>query len=375
MIDRFKPAMARKASITKNLAVLIATIGFAGSATLADAQTDPVARDLSVEQTAVYTVQAPAPSATVPDQLSVVAWVDREDNTYALGENVRLFVQTNRDAYLTVLNVGASGNTTVLFPNAGQQDTLVRGGKAVEIPAAGSGVSIKVSGPAVGRELIKVVASSEPITAFDPAQLVAAGAFSTLKSGARGAARDLSVVMKTATTARQYADYNKIITTVATRASMEPVVWPENILGLELAADRTGYRVGDTVTLYARSQQPCWLTLVNTGPSGQTRILIPNAMQPQYLLAPGQATALPGAGLSLTPMGPVGIETVTAFCSADERPLVLANLKYGREGFASLDTGNIGLSRDLVLAAAAPVQPVVQPVVAQATVGFLVTQQ
>ena len=86
---------------------------------------------------------------------------------------VRLFVQTNTGAYLTVLNVGPSANTTVLFPNARQQDARIRGGKPLEIPAPGSGVNIEVRGPTLGRELIKVIASTEPNPLFAPSKLTA----------------------------------------------------------------------------------------------------------------------------------------------------------------------------------------------------------
>lgn len=357
--------------------ILLVTLICALAADFADiarAQDDLATRDLTVEQTAIYTVQAPVPAVQAPDRLSVVAWVDSQDNTYAVGESVRLFVQTNKDAYLTVINVGASGNTTVLFPNAVQTDTRIVGGQVLEIPAAGSGVRIEVDGSAVGRELIKVVASSEPITAFGADQLVASGSFSAVKSGARGAARDLAVVMNTDTRSGQWDDYNKVITTVATRAAADPIVWPDNMWGLQLATDKSGYRIGDTVTLYARSQRPCWLTLVNKGPSGQTRVLVPNARQPRYLLAPGQTVALPGAGLRLRPMGPVGIETVTAVCSDTDRPLVPANLVFGGEGFAFVDQGRTVFSRDLVLSAVDPAQSASSTTVAQATVGFLVIQ-
>ena len=91
--------------------------GFATSALLAAAclalppaahaqDGDPAARDLTVEQTAVYTIQDPAPAVAAPERLDVVAWVDHADNTYAVGETVRLYVKASKDAYLTVLNVG-----------------------------------------------------------------------------------------------------------------------------------------------------------------------------------------------------------------------------------------------------------------------------
>ena len=133
-------------------------------------------RDLTVQQIAVFGIKAPKPT----NGLNVVAWVDHADNTYAVGEAVRLFVRTNKDAYLTVINVGPSGNTTVLFPNSFQKDSKVAANKVVEIPAPNSGSHITVGGPA-GRELIKVIATTKPTSFFNDVPAIAVGAFSELK--------------------------------------------------------------------------------------------------------------------------------------------------------------------------------------------------
>ena len=154
------------------------------------------ARDLTVEQTAVHSVQAPAPAAAAPGRLSVTAWVDHDDNTYAVGERVRLFVKPNKDAYVTVINVGPSGQTAMLFPNAHQKDNKIPGNRAVEIPSAASGASIKVA-PPVGRELIKVVASTSPVPLFPAVKMRSAGPFAALDADARSVARDLQVTMDT----------------------------------------------------------------------------------------------------------------------------------------------------------------------------------
>ena len=81
------------------------------------ASSEDVQRDLTVQQNAVFSIVAPKPE----DGLKVTAWADREDNTYAVGESIRLYVRTNKDAYVNVINVGPTGNTTVLFPNAFQK--------------------------------------------------------------------------------------------------------------------------------------------------------------------------------------------------------------------------------------------------------------
>ena len=210
-----RPAHRRaRGRAVKAAALLAVMLSGPPSAALA-ADDAPAARDLTVEQTAVFSVQAPAPAAAVPGALSVVAWVDHADNTYAVGEKVRLFVKTNKDAYLTVLNVGASGRTTILFPNAYQTDTRVPGNRIVEIPAPSSGASLEVSGP-TGRELIKVIASTSPTPLLAASETRAAGPFTAVEADSRSVARDLQVTMDTQH-AQEWDDYNKVITTIASR--------------------------------------------------------------------------------------------------------------------------------------------------------------
>ena len=195
------------------------------------ADDDPDARNLTVEQNALYTVSAPAPAAAASEPLAVVAWVDHADNTYAVGERVRLFVQANKDAYLTVLNVGASGQTTVLFPNAYQTETKVSANQVVEVPSPNSGASIRVGGP-TGRELIKVIASTKPTPLFAAGAAQTAGLFTALKADSRSVARDLQVTMNTpsADQVQEWDDYNKVITTIAAR--------PTAVVPLAPGADR-----------------------------------------------------------------------------------------------------------------------------------------
>ena len=287
-------------------------------------------------------------------------------------------MRANKDAYLTVINVGPTGNTTMLFPNAFQTDARVRGGQTVEIPAPGSGAQIRVSGP-VGRELIKVIASTSPSPLFAPGQLTQSGAFTLIVGGGRAVARDLQVVMGTQPAVQgshEWDDYNKVITTIASRQGASTplmpttVAWPADAGGLRIAADKSQYRIGETVLVYATSPTPCYLTLVNIGSSGQARVLLPNLLQPQNLLPAGQTVVIPSpaSGLRLTPIGPAGVETVTAICTTDNRPVIPAGFAYGRDGFSVLDA-NGALTRDLALVAAAPARRA-----AHATIGFLVLQ-
>lgn len=163
------------------------------SAAASAAAQEPEARQLTIQQTGVYTVAAPPSSSANP--LTVTAWVDHLDNTYAFGEQVQLFVQTNKDAYVTVLNVDPTGATTVLFPNRFQSDNRVRANTVTRVPDPASGTAITVSGP-VGAELIKVVASTRPRAPFAASRLGRAGPFSRLSTGAADTARALQVVLE-----------------------------------------------------------------------------------------------------------------------------------------------------------------------------------
>ncbi len=157
-----------------------------------EAGNSPLSRTLSIEQAAVYDVQ-PRPRPR-QDGLDVVSWVDRSDYTYAEGEDVTLFVKTSEDAYVTVLNVDPAGQTTILFPNEYQPDNLVRADRVVEVPDPASLSRIVVTGT-TGTELIKVIASTEPIAPFEARQLAAAGPYRVVNARAQGVARSLAVTM------------------------------------------------------------------------------------------------------------------------------------------------------------------------------------
>ena len=335
---------------------------------------EPAARDLTVEQTAVFDAAAPAPA----ERLDVVAWVDHADSTYAIGEKVRLFVKANKDAYLTVLNVGASGRTTVLFPNEHQSETRVRANQVVEIPSRKSKASISVRGP-TGGELIKVIASTKPTPLFAAVKKAGAGPFTTLDVDARSMARDLQVTMDKETD-QEWDTFNQVITTVASRpAAAAPLAptgsaWPAPPLGLRIATDKPVYRMGEPVSIYAAADTPCYLTLVNVGSSRRVRVLLPNAAQPQnHLLPAGRTVVFPAAAskLRVSPIGPPGMETVVAVCSTDNQPVFPFGLSYGQNGFASLDDGRASVARDLAVVAAAPAP---NRQVGQAAVGFVVAQ-
>ena len=160
------------------------------------AQTASASRTLSVMQKTIKDVAPPMKSpADGEEPLAVLAWVDRPDSAYARGERVRMFVETSKDAYVTILNVDPAGETTVLFPNRYQSDNKVPASRPREIPTPGSGSQVVVGGT-VGTELLKVIASTEPVPLFKAMQLAEAGAFQHVRADPPNVARSLVVAMR-----------------------------------------------------------------------------------------------------------------------------------------------------------------------------------
>jgi len=91
-------------------------------------------------------------------------WTDK--SSYTVGEKMSFFVEAEEDCYLTLIDIGTSGNLTVLFPNAYDKNNRIQGGRRYEIPGARYGFDIHVGGPP-GIERVKAIATTQPFTLFE----------------------------------------------------------------------------------------------------------------------------------------------------------------------------------------------------------------
>jgi hypothetical protein len=167
---------------------------------------DWMSKDLSVVQRPLAEVQPDRPATS---GLTVKAWVDHEDNRYRIGDNLVLKVRTNKDAYVSVLNVGTTGKVSQVFPNSFQQEQFVRAGTTVTIPPLGADYNFRVNGD-TGTELIKVFASENETPLIPSSQLRNNGVFAVVDRDTETLAKDLSVEMKE-THAGKVATYEKIV--------------------------------------------------------------------------------------------------------------------------------------------------------------------
>lgn len=95
--------------------------------------------------------------------LKVRIWVDRRSQTYSLGESIQFFVTVNKDSYITLLDIGTTGKTHIIFPNKLNENNFVKAGTIVSVPPTlEKKFTFKVSG-SKGVEVIKAIATTEKI--------------------------------------------------------------------------------------------------------------------------------------------------------------------------------------------------------------------
>jgi PKD repeat protein len=98
------------------------------------------------------------------DQIQVTINVDRQNPIYAVGEQIRLFIQTTAPSashvYLNVVDIDAAGRCTLIFPNAFSPNPLVPVGPFV-LPDRTT-YRFQVTPPA-GTEFVQAFASLQPL--------------------------------------------------------------------------------------------------------------------------------------------------------------------------------------------------------------------
>jgi|SRR6185295_16912088 hypothetical protein len=102
---------------------------------------------------------APAPQAA-DDGIAVRLWAEK--TRYRMGERLALNFETNRDAFLTIVNVGTSGEVTILFPNRFSGGHGVKAGRTYRIPEASDSYELELKGPP-GVELVYALLTLKPV--------------------------------------------------------------------------------------------------------------------------------------------------------------------------------------------------------------------
>ena len=281
------------------------------------AEGEALDRNLKPEQEIANTV-------TVPQgELSVRLRVGNPQGIYSLGDTLDLSVETNKGAYVTVLNIGVDGTTTVLFPYLDGTDNLVGPDQPKRISGQGTGVLIRFEAPA-GTDLVKAFASTEKVPLLDPAEITrVTPQVGRAHSSARNLVPEIQEVIDTTSAGMEWAiDTIKVTSVdgsvpVAVFEDAGQTVSVSEPFGLSLRTEKLVYGIGEPVQIAVTTARDCKLTLYNIGTSGAVRWIYPNAAQPEALIAAGTTVRIPADNTLLTSVGPAGVESLLALCTTD----------------------------------------------------------
>ncbi|HUY36033.1 MAG TPA: DUF4384 domain-containing protein [Pirellulales bacterium] len=130
----------------------------------AQAPADQAPEQPSPEQPPLPQRPVDGPEAIRQDEPSFLVRVnvDRETRTYRKGDTLFINVTCEVDAFVYVIYKQADGKLRQIFPNSSQPDNRVRARQPVQIPARDDLFRFVIGAP-FGKELVKVIASTEPI--------------------------------------------------------------------------------------------------------------------------------------------------------------------------------------------------------------------
>ena len=300
--------------------------------------------------------------AVPSSDLAVEVWIDRPSGRYGQGEALGLYVRPNADAYVTVFNTNASGDTTVVFPNQYQSRNRVGANQVLQVPGPGMTWKLQV-GPPFGANLIKVLATKRPVALLAAAEFVQTDAFRTFRGDPEKLARQLNVV---AAQAPDAGWANAELTFVSAPAAgtgpavtvlpavpqqtasgipaLDALLAKESGFGLQLALHRREYAVGEALTLTAVAERDCALTLLSIDASGESTVLVPNRLEKRPELKAGTVRFMPGAGSAVEyRVSGAGRQALVGLCAAaPEKPGFFAQL-FGKSRGAAAVLGSSGV--------------------------------
>ncbi len=243
---------------------------------------------------------------------------------FHVGDQVAFEVTSNKDAYITIIDVGTSGKAHVIFPNKWNKNNKIRKGKVYRIPGTDAEYSFKLRGPA-GTNYVKAIATLKPVE-FLPREVLADAeeGFAEIKSPDK-VAKDISVELGKQDK-KGWAETETRFTLVSKRGEakeegeLEPVAEKQQgKFKVKLWTDKKSYQVSDPVTFYFFSEDDCYLNLVNYGTSGKVRVIFPNRLQKDNFVKGGAVVTIPVKKedeFLFKLNGPEGVERVEAVVTA-----------------------------------------------------------
>ena len=95
--------------------------------------------------------------------LKIKVWADKgEGSVYKKDESVQFHFRSNKDCYIYLYHMDASGSVKLLFPNSFNRDNKVKANQVNSIPDDTMNFDLKITEP-LGAEMVKAFASLQPV--------------------------------------------------------------------------------------------------------------------------------------------------------------------------------------------------------------------
>lgn len=132
----------------------------------------------------------PAPS------FGVTVFLDKsgEVPTYRVGEEIRIGVRVDRDAYVYLFSLQPDDSVTQILPNRFSEDNYLRAGETRTYPPSGAGYVFNVD-PPTGLSKVVAVASTRELDTRELARFESGASFATSSIGERGFQSAFSIVV------------------------------------------------------------------------------------------------------------------------------------------------------------------------------------
>ncbi|MEO0162568.1 MAG: DUF4384 domain-containing protein [candidate division WOR-3 bacterium] len=104
------------------------------------------------------------------NEINLTVWLDRDDYSFAPGERLKIYFQTDDDCYVAVYNIDAGGRENLLFPLPGESGQVQKG-KIYELPPPEADYDYQITGPE-GIEKIIVLAAKERLPSLADSEAI-----------------------------------------------------------------------------------------------------------------------------------------------------------------------------------------------------------
>lgn len=177
--------MGRRLSVVTVVGMACAVLQMGGSVAVAGEKPAASTRDIEV---------GPAPAPSEPG-FSLRIWPDRDSRRYRVGEHVSFFVETSRDCYLTLLNIGTSGQVKLLLPNQFQRGNLISGGVVHTLPPKAGPYTYTASGPP-GTEGVMAICALDNVPVVSQSFVITGQVFYQVPGPPEAVRKDIEAQLK-----------------------------------------------------------------------------------------------------------------------------------------------------------------------------------